>query len=1141
MTTRDKLLKICDEGNETDYIVFVKKCVSLNDACLSETLNSCSRKQLDHIWLQTFTLFANKLVTGSQKHGSNTEERKEIVQCIVPLLSAMLAQTEIYVPDAVLQVACSLEAILPELPSDDLKNSISQVFEKWWKKDLPYKHSLIITSFVYLVERSLDLQPKPLVSDVARVWSLHEVMSIIELQDESSQEFKLLLKRCFISSQYLQHDEGVKFLSYVMSQDEKFMLDLHSVIKNHLLSVPRFWVGRFGEIYFRAWQNVTGTHKVKMEQCCLQDLMFHAVHAKPALAPILRKLVGYFHHKKKHIGVDNMLCTLYDPIIWRSLAVANSQVRANTAALFFDVFPLQNQDLDVQYSDAYLQKQFDMFQELLDDPFPNIRSLAVQHIFIVMQKYWEMIPLDTLKNLMFKLVQDRLCETSSAAVRESVIKGLTILLDNNLSHIFLKTVLPAIAHSFDDVSQKVRVAMLDLLLKVKTLRTITYWSIIPIEHLLARLVVDEDPVNKRIMKLIFDSFVPLEKLYEVQLERCITLIQSNHAAARQFYKYMPQQMSFTDIVNYVLMLCKAVLLAIKNTSTTDIIEEIENDTQVGDVSALHINNKEPLCASNTTLMLALLEVICILWSVIDNQVKKDSDEHLLKDMQKKFSYALGEMIKAFDDPKILCVINQITGFLPPDYIPSSLSRMWLPKLRNTTNENCEEDYGIMLEMLCLTSRAPDIIELALEWLESVKAEGKNTSDAGTKKKGGKKVCFLEQKPPQPQVALKFLMYIFRHSVTQSILLRDHMPVMSTVCSTLKDFTVNNTEMFLTGQLQPSDRCNVTFLTDAFTLYCKLCMLLKSQNKEYDSKPEFLTLLSWTDKHVLPILAVKTETPEGSITDERKDLAFHIVDSLLLAFNNMFLVGIGDTEQCTALVDFCLSYLSADGDHLKLLPTVMLCLYQVTEFLNYYSKDGIEIDVTACVKIIPTALSRIFVNIAIYVKHNPNDSGILLETVKPHVLELLTVVFSHKTLSYTLHNDTMTTAMSAILAELAFFSQQVDLSDEPTIGNLPPLSKWLVGIICKKANIFLFFIKELTDWCKSWATDINRLHGIVHLLSSLANSRPNFKALKELWILVNTNLVEFLNELNKEDKQRYKDVIISAENKMKACQTLLNIT
>jgi hypothetical protein len=45
------------------------------------------------------------------------------------------------------------------------------------------------------------------VADLKRVWSLHEVIQLIEMNNESSNEFKTLLLRCVISPQYMQHDE----------------------------------------------------------------------------------------------------------------------------------------------------------------------------------------------------------------------------------------------------------------------------------------------------------------------------------------------------------------------------------------------------------------------------------------------------------------------------------------------------------------------------------------------------------------------------------------------------------------------------------------------------------------------------------------------------------------------------------------------------------------------------------------------------------------------------------------------------------------------------------------------------------------------------------------------------------------------
>lgn len=56
-----------------------------------------------------------------------------------------------------------------------------------------------------------------------------------------------------------------------------------------------------------------------------------------------------------------MLLTLYQPIIWRSLKVANAIVRANAAALLFSAFPLHDPDAANEEIDILMQRQFDTF------------------------------------------------------------------------------------------------------------------------------------------------------------------------------------------------------------------------------------------------------------------------------------------------------------------------------------------------------------------------------------------------------------------------------------------------------------------------------------------------------------------------------------------------------------------------------------------------------------------------------------------------------------------------------------------------------------------------------------------------------------------------------------------------------------
>ena len=62
------------------------------------------------------------------------------------------------------------------------------------------------------------------------------------------------------------------------------------------------------------------------------------------------------------------------------------------------------------------------------------------------------------------------------------------LCDNHLSLVFLAQILPSLGNFIHDTSERVRTAMLELLLKLKGVRPIKFYHVVPIEHLLSRLV-----------------------------------------------------------------------------------------------------------------------------------------------------------------------------------------------------------------------------------------------------------------------------------------------------------------------------------------------------------------------------------------------------------------------------------------------------------------------------------------------------------------------------------------------------------------------------------------------------------------------------------------------------------------------------
>lgn len=59
--------------------------------------------------------------------------------------------------------------------------------------------------------------------------------------------------------------------------------------------------------------------------------------------------------------------------------------------------------------------------------------------------------------------------------------------------------------------------------------------------------MDSRPVSRRLVNLLFSSFLPIDQPEEVWCERCVALIQMNPAAARKFYQYAYEYTSPTNI------------------------------------------------------------------------------------------------------------------------------------------------------------------------------------------------------------------------------------------------------------------------------------------------------------------------------------------------------------------------------------------------------------------------------------------------------------------------------------------------------------------------------------------------------------------------------------------------------------------
>ena len=115
--------------------------------------------------------------------------------------------------------------------------------------------------------------------------------------------------------------------------------------------------------------------------------------------------------------------------------------------------------------------------------------------------------------------------------------------------------------------------MLELLLAVKSIKTIQYWSICPIEDLLDRLANDKKNLAQKVANLLVNSFFPLDQNEECKIERAVYLVKNRVEASRRFYLYLDRFTGLHDIVKFML----AILVNLKRKAQELLQESLETD------------------------------------------------------------------------------------------------------------------------------------------------------------------------------------------------------------------------------------------------------------------------------------------------------------------------------------------------------------------------------------------------------------------------------------------------------------------------------------------------------------------------------------------------------------------------------------
>ncbi|XP_030789064.1 condensin-2 complex subunit G2 isoform X2 [Rhinopithecus roxellana] len=1064
-----------------EFLQFVQLDKEASDPfSLNELLDELSRKQKEELWQRLKNLLTDVLlespVDGWQvveaqgednmetEHGSKMRKSIEIIYAITSVILASVSvinERENY--EALLECVIILNGILYALPESErkLQSSIQDLCVTWWEKGLPAKEDTGKTAFVMLLRRSLETKTG---ADVCRLWRVHQALYCFDYDLEESGEIKDMLLECFININYIKKEEGRRFLSSLFNWNINFIRMIHGTIKNQLQGLQKSLMVYIAEIYFRAWKKASGKILETIENDCIQDFMFHGIHL-PRRSPVhskVREVLSYFHHQKKvRQGVEEMLYRLYKPILWRGL------------------------------------------KSLLEDPYPMVRSTGILGVCKITSKYWEMMPPTILIDLLKKVTGELAFDTSSADVRCSVFKCLPMILDNKLSHPLLEQLLPALRYSLHDNSEKVRVAFVDMLLKIKAVRAAKFWKICPMEHILVRLETDSRPVSRRLVSLIFNSFLPVNQPEEVWCERCVTLVQMNHAAARRFYQYAHEHTACTNIAKLIHVIRHCLNACIQRAVREPPEEEEEEDgREKENVTVLD----KTLSVNDVACMAGLLEIIVILWKSIDRSMENNKEAKLYT--INKFASVLPEYLKVFKDDRCKIPLFMLMSFVPASAVPP-FSCGVISTLRSQEEGAVDKSYCTLLDCLCSWGQVGHILELVDNWLPTEHAQAK--SNTASKRR----VQIHDTRPIKPELALVYIEYLLTHPKNRECLLSAPRKKLNHLLKALETSKADLESLLQTPGGKPRGFGEAAALR-AFGLHCRLSIHL--QHKFCSEGKVYLSILEdtgfWLESKILSFI----QDQEEEYLKLHRVIYQQIIQTYLTVCKDVVMVGLGDHQFQMQLLQRSLGIMQTVKGFFYV--SLLLDILKEITGSSLIQKTDSDEEVAMLLDTVQKVFQKMLECIARSFKKQPEEGLRLLYSVQRPLHEFITAVQSWHT-DTPVHRGVLSTLIAGPVVEISHQLRKVSDIEELTppehLSDLPPFSRCLIGIIIKSSNVVRSFLDELKACVASDDIEgIVCLTAAVHIILVINAGKHKSSKVREVAATVHRKLKTFMEITLEED-------------------------
>lgn len=1140
MSKRKQFLDSVHHEHVQDFLNFIKLHKDGADPFdLAEILAELQKSQRQDLWDRQLKLLQHSLtvspserwITGAEEDAGDmevevSEEQIQTMAVIegVTIVSTVsvdaLQENDNYT--TLLKCAQMLNAIESALPLSQtpLQQAIHWLFECWWRRDLQGKEELGWTAFLVCLENTVTLD-KP-VSELRRLCSLREVLLSVDFASEKGQQVIDPLLQCFFRASHIKQEEGKRFLAFLFSWNDNFIRMIHETIKNQLQFFPKTLSVHVAEIYFRAWRKASGPFLEEIESACIQDLMQHALllHRTSPVHSKVRQILTYFHKQKFREGVDEMLHRLYKPVLWKALKATNAEVRANATLLFTEAFPIHDPNMSSEMVDQAVQKQLDLLFALLDDPQPLVRSSAVLGVCSVLARCWEVIPSAVITDLLEKLILQLANDTSSPDVRCSVFMCISIILDNSLSHPLMEKLLPALKSSLHDSSEKVRVAFVGMLLKIKAARAAKFWKVCSLEHLLARLEMDSAPVSKRIVNLLFNSFFPVNQPETVWCERCVTLIQTNPGAARKFYQHAYLYTAPANIVKLMLVIRKCLNVCIQNAGDEEFASSNkENSTLLEDV----------LSVQDTSSMASLLEILVILWKSVQKSLM--ANQEAFKYTTAKFGSSLPQYLKIFQEERCKAPLILLASLLPASALPALRSKV-MSHLRSLKAGAAVTTYSQTLECLCSWGQISHIVELIENWL----TEAAPVKEQGDEESTGK-VHFDVLEESKPDLGLDYLDYMLLRPKTRECLLTLPLDQMRPLHKAL-----NKWKSLLFSSLSGSEVSVAAIETAlrAFIFHGRLCIHLQHK---FPEEREFLKSLehsvSWVEKRVLPFLV-------NSSSDQQLSLSTKIVESCVTVCKNVLRVSVGDSDFRDHLLQHVASVLQTEKGYMCI-PHLLALLTEIAHGCLSQKAEGQEDQLSLTIRILTNIFQKV-VEILAHRLRKDKEEGQELCCSSEEALHDFLLVTKFTSERSEFMTGVFSSLCAAVIIDISRPLQKISHVEEllmpETVNDLPPLSSTILKVTLGCPAVTRFFLSELSSSIESEAIDsITQWAAVTHILTIIKESDAFIVELKDIAGSVRRQIQNYYNSIseNSDDIQRtiYESTVKMLNDVLISCQQTNN--